>query len=152
MHPRARQLIQELDLQPHPEGGLYRQLHRSETFVTRSDGVVRAALTTIFFLLPAQAFSRWHRVSADEVWHYYEGDDLELQVLEPGCTEPAAYLLGRVASGVMPVRIVCAGAWQAARSMGDYTLVGCTVAPGFEFEDFILLEDIPLEQRPASLR
>ncbi len=152
MHPRARQLIAELDLQPHPEGGLYREIYRSQVSVSRPDGVCRAALTTIFFLLPAGVLSQWHRVAADEVWHYYEGDNLELQILPPDAGPATTCVLGRVAKDVLPVRVVPAGAWQAARSLGEYTLVGCTVAPGFDFADFVLLDDLPPDQRPLALR
>lgn len=151
MSTRVHQLIAELDLQPHPEGGMFREVYRSRMPVLRPDGATRPALTTIFFLLPAGAVSRWHRVAADEVWHYYEGADLELNVLCPGDSAPQPWRLGRVDGATLPVRIVPAGAWQSARSLGEYTLVGCTVAPGFEFADFLMLEDAAPAERPAVL-
>lgn len=152
MHPRARQLIDELGLQPHPEGGLFKEVYRSADTVSRADGAVRAALTTIFFLLPAGAVSRWHRVTADEVWHHYEGDALELHVLPAQADQASTWRLGRAGAGIAPVRVVPAGAWQAARTLGEYTLVGCTVAPGFDFADFTLLHELPPAERPAALR
>ena len=79
MHPRAADLVSVLDLRPHPEGGFYREVHRSTSRVTTGDARgERAAITTIYFLLTAGAQSRWHRVDSDEVWHFYEGDPLEL--------------------------------------------------------------------------
>ena len=124
----AEALIAQLKLQPHPEGGHFR-----ESF--RDDGVKggRAHSTAIYFLLKAGERSRWHRVDAAEVWHFYRGAPLELRVGK------AIHILGpEIEKGQQPQLIVPPGEWQAARSLGDYTLVGCTVAPGFEFEKFEL--------------
>ena len=143
MHPRAVELIHTLALVPHPEGGHYAEVFKSPHQVRPAKGDARAALTTIYFLLAQGERSRWHRVSADEVWHYYEGDPLELVWEEQG--EVRSVQLGPVAMGREPVAVVPAGAWQAARARGAYTLVGCTVAPGFEFEDFSLIVDVPAE-------
>jgi len=143
MHPRAVELIHTLALVPHPEGGHYAEVFKSPHQVRPAKGDTRAALTTIYFLLAQGERSRWHRVSADEVWHYYEGDPLELVWEEQG--EVRSVQLGPVAMGREPVAVVPAGAWQAARARGAYTLVGCTVAPGFEFEDFSLIVDVPAE-------
>jgi|SRR5690348_11265012 len=145
MHPRAADLISTLDLRPHPEGGFYREVHRSASVVTTSDTRgERAALTTIYFLLVAGAQSRWHRVASDEVWHFYEGDPLELLELDARATNVARHRLGPVDGIVQrPVYTIPAGAWQAARSLGDYTLVGCSVGPGFDFADFRMLADEP---------
>ena len=127
MHPRAQQLIDGLRLESHPEGGWYRQVFKSDARVTRtSDGADRSALTTIYFLLVEGTYSAWHRVQSDEVWHFYEGDPLEL--LTP---ESVTRL-----DGDHRVHVIRANEWQAARPLGAYTLVGCTVGPGFEFEDF----------------
>ena len=104
----------------------------------RSD---RTALTTIYFLLSAGDVSRWHRVASDEAWHYYEGDALELFTADASCKRVTRHVLGPVDGEARPVRVVPANEWQAARSMGAYTLVGCTVGPGFEFEDFQMLKD-----------
>ena len=143
MHPRASELIATLDLRPHPEGGFYREIHRSTSQVTPADGRgTRAALTTIYFLLPGGERSRWHRVSSDEVWHLYEGGPLELLELDGDARHLVRHRLARVGDGdSSPVCTIAAGAWQAARPLGDYALAGCTVGPGFDFADFTMLAD-----------
>lgn len=146
MHARAAELIERLDLRPHPEGGFFRELHRSATLVRPMDGrPLRAALTTIYFLLPEGAHSRWHCVKSDEVWHLYEGGPLELLVAAPDLTVVERVLLGAAGSteqGVVgPVHTVPAQWWQAARPVGPYALVGCTVGPGFDYADFSFLRD-----------
>lgn len=150
--PRALELMERLQLQPHPEGGHYREIFRSNLQVARQpDGQPRSALTSIYFLLPRGAFSRWHRVRADEAWHHYEGGPIELMVLQPGATQVETWRLGPAGDDTLPVRVVPADAWQAARPVGDYALVGCTVGPGFEFSDFALAADVPSGERPAEL-
>ena len=143
MHPRAAELIAALDLQPHPEGGFYRQMFRSEVQVTPLDRRgLRAALTTIYFLLPEGSFSRWHQVASDEVWHFYEGDPLELLELSASGQSVRRHRLGLVGSGTdAPVCTIGAGIWQAARPLGEYAFVGCTVGPGFDWADFRMLAD-----------
>jgi predicted cupin superfamily sugar epimerase len=144
MHPRAAELIRTLELLPHPEGGFFREAFRSRSIVTPEDGRgPRAALTTIFFLLPEGSVSRWHRVRSDEVWHLYEGGPLELLELDADGLGLSRHRLTSVSSEGAPVHTIPAGRWQAARSLGDYTLVGCTVGPGFDFADFTLLSDEP---------
>jgi uncharacterized protein len=101
----------------------------------------RAALTSIYFLLPGGAVSRWHRVRSDEVWHHYEGAPLELLLVPPDELRLERVRLGPLTSEQAPVHCVPATWWQAAQSTGAYTLVGCTVGPGFEFADFELLAD-----------
>jgi predicted cupin superfamily sugar epimerase len=129
MHPRAQQLLEQLRLEPHPEGGWYRQIYKSESRVVRAgDGAERSALTTIYFLLVEGTSSAWHRVQSDEVWHFYEGDALELLTSDSVTRLDADHR----------VHVIPANEWQAARPLGAYTLVGCTVGPGFEFEDFEL--------------
>lgn len=123
----AKATIAALDLAPHPEGGWYRQLFKSDDRVTLADGRVRAASTAIYYLLEAGAFSAWHVVTSDEAWHWYDGAPLVLHRLGmPTLT------LDRTS----PVGIVPAGVWQAAETTTGATLCGCTVAPGFEFDDF----------------
>jgi uncharacterized protein len=141
MNPRATALIHQLKLAPHPEGGFYRETFRSATRVTAGQRPARNALTTIYFLLAAGSFSAWHRVRSDEVWHWYEGEPLELLLASPDFSITRNHGLGPVGSGTEPAVTVPADWWQAARPLGSYTLCGCTVAPGFEFEDFTFLRD-----------
>jgi predicted cupin superfamily sugar epimerase len=129
MHPRAEQLIRELGLAPHPEGGHYAEVHRSQ------------ASTSIYFLLTSGELSRWHRVRSEEIWHFYEGAPLELLQLTPDGTDLERIVLGPVSDRERPVHCVPGYCWQAARSRGAFTLVGCTVAPPFQFSDFALLKD-----------
>ena len=143
---RAAVLIEGLRLTPHPEGGYFREVHRSAARVQPLDGRGdRLALTTIYFLLVAGQVSRWHRVASDEVWHYYEGGALELLVTDAGFHDVSRRRLGPVADDTQPVHVVAAGEWQAARPIGAHTLVGCTVGPGFEFSDFQMLDALPDE-------
>jgi len=140
---RVGELIDLLQLEPHPEGGFYREIHRSDRSVRPDDGrPSRAALTTIYYLLPAGEESRWHRVGSDEIWHLYEGD-LELAVVPPDLTRLERVRLGRVSAAVGPVFTVPAGWWQSARPVGPCALCGCTVGPGFDFEDITFLDDDP---------
>lgn len=131
MHPRAEQLIRDLSLQPHPEGGHFAEVHRSATS------------TSIYFLLAAGEISRWHRVRSEEIWHFYEGAPLELLQLTPKGTDLERIALGPASDLERPVHCVPPDYWQAARSRGAFTLVGCTVAPPFRFADFALLKDSP---------
>lgn len=144
MHPRASELIRTLELAPHPEGGSYREMWRSHARVTAADRPSRSAVTTIYFLLAAGAFSAWHRVRSDEVWHWYEGEAMELLLAAPDFRTIQRAMLGPVQDATRPVVTVPANWWQAARPLGAYTLCGCTVAPGFEFEDFAFLRDDPV--------
>ncbi len=138
MHARATELIEQLKLEPHPEGGYYREIFRSADLVAPADGRgPRAALTTIYFLLPAGIVSRWHRVASDEVWHLYEGGPLEVLGVDPAFSALSRHKLEAHA----PVCTVAAAHWQAARTLGDYALTGCTVGPGFDFADFAILAD-----------
>jgi hypothetical protein len=145
MHPDAAFLIEKLQLRPHPEGGFYRELFRSGDAVQPDDDRgPRAALTTIYFLLPAHTHSRWHRVRSDEVWHLYEGGPLELWTATPALDAVERVLLGPAATSGGPVQTVPAGRWQAARALDRFVLAGCTVGPGFDFADFSFLRDDPV--------
>lgn len=140
MHPRAAALIQQHDLQPHPEGGYFREIFRSAHRVQPLDSrPPRSALTTIYFLLARGQHSRWHRVQSDEVWHFYEGDPLEVYWIEEDVVHKETLSSG--SPGALPVCIVPAGCWQAARPTGSFTLVGCTVGPGFDFQDFEMISE-----------
>ena len=149
----VEQLIRRHGLQPHPEGGWYRELHRSPESVHRQDGQRRAALTAILFLLPQGEISRWHRVShADETWHHAGGAALELVSLPPlgGDLRRQRLASALIDDDSEPLAIVPAGWWQAARSLGAWSLMSCCVGPGFEFADFTLLRDLPPQQRPSG--
>ncbi len=142
MHSRAAELIKLLDMRPHPEGGHYAEVFRSAHRVRVLErNVERAALTTIYFLLSEGEFSRWHRVDSDEIWHYHEGDAIELLLFDDQGLRRMP--LGPVERATRSTIVVPAGTWQAARSTGAYTLVGCAVGPGFEFADFALAGDMP---------
>lgn len=145
-HQTSQALISRFGLQPHPEGGWYREIHRSSEQVSRDDGARRAALTVILFLLEADRPSRWHRVrGADESWHFIAGAPLELR-LRPDHDQPAASHALGFSPGqpdLQPVLVVPAGWWQAARSLGAWSLVSCCVGPGFDFLDFDLDADRP---------
>ncbi len=125
-----------LGLSPHPEGGYYRETFRDDRLI---EG--RAASTCIYFLLPRGVVSRWHRVDAVETWHWYGGAALDLRISPDGAVYRAHRLGADLAGGERPQAVVPTGHWQQAVSLGDWTLVGCTVAPGFEFAGFALAGD-----------
>jgi predicted cupin superfamily sugar epimerase len=134
----AAEIVRLLDLAPHPEGGHFRETFRDPQPVAGT----RAASTAIYFLLARGERSRWHRIDAAEVWHYYAGAPLKLELAgvgpAPGASASRLVLGGDLAGGERPQAVVPADTWQAAESLGDWTLVGCTVAPGFEFGRFEL--------------
>ena len=130
----AATVIEALGLQPHPEGGHYRETWRHDP----GDGG-RGAGTAIYFLLAAGERSHWHRVDADELWHSHAGGPLRLELAPPDGGAPTELVLGTdLAAGQQPQGRVPAGWWQAAETLGAWTLVGCTVSPAFEFEHFEL--------------
>lgn len=150
MHPRASELIRRLGLEPHPEGGLFRRVYQAALGVEPDDARgARRALSAIYYLLTDRGVGRWHRVLSDESWHWYEGAPLELFVAPPEGGVIATHRLGPLADQAAPQYVVPARCWQAARSMGDFTLVGCCVAPGFEFADFTLVASLPERERPS---
>src|SRR2546423_5785868 len=125
----ADEIIAALDLQPHREGGFYRETFRD---YPGPDG--RAHSTAIYYLLKAGEVSRWHRIDVAEVWHWYEGDPLELSVVGSGAITRIP-LGPKLSEGQRPQLIVQARAWQRAKALGSYALCGCTAAPGFEFSE-----------------
>jgi hypothetical protein len=129
------ELVRALGLAPHPEGGFYKEMYRAALRVETPRGT-RSAGTAIYYLLPRGAFAAWHRVTSDEVWHFYDGHPLALQLVgDDGRLETV--VLGRdVARGERPQVVVPAGVLQAAVPRGEYSLVGCTVSPGFDFADW----------------
>lgn len=157
---RPDELIRALGLQPHPEGGSFSEVFRSTARVLPADARgPRAALTTIYFLLTRGQRSRLHRVASDEVWHFYEGAPLELTVIDSDFAVTERVTLGaldlratqegrRLPGGTEVVYAVREGMWQAARPLGEYSLVGCSVAPGFDFADFSMLA---VQTRPVPI-
>lgn len=128
----AAEIIERLGLKPHPEGGHYRETYRD---VPAGGG--RGAVTAIYYLLAEGEVSAWHRVTdAQEIWHYHAGAALLLSVAAPHARAQLVRLGGDVLAGHAPHWVVPANHWQSARSLGDWTLVGCTVAPAFAFSSF----------------
>lgn len=145
MQGSAQDIIRLLDLKPHPEGGYYRETFRDP----RTDAAGRSVSTLIYFLLDAGAVSEWHRVDATEIWHWYAGAPLVITVSKNGHDASAHHLGNVLNAGQRPQFVVPAGWWQTATSLGAWTLVGCTVAPGFEFSGF---EMAPEGWRPMPRR
>ncbi|MCH9809427.1 MAG: cupin domain-containing protein [Alphaproteobacteria bacterium] len=131
----ADEIISLLAMQPHPEGGYFCETFRDEVSVSEEG---RAASTAIYFLLKAGQSSHWHTVDASEIWHWYAGAPLKLGIAPPQGPARHVTLGNDLIAGHRPQAVVPPGHWQRAESLGDYTLVGCTVAPGFMFETFVL--------------
>ena len=131
--PSAAEMIARLELKPHPEGGHFRETFRD----ARADANGRPVSTAIYFLLARGERSHWHRIDVVEVWHYYAGSALTLQIAD-GNSRRGIRLGSDLVACEVPQAVVPAQAWQAAMSTGDWTLVGCTVAPGFDFAKFEL--------------
>ena len=145
----SRELIKRLKLEPHPEGGYFRETYRAKGNVTReNESDLRSASTAIYFLLCDGAHSAWHRIRSDEVWHFYSGDPLDVHVLDRNGTL-VRHRLGNalVHPDAVFQAVVKAGDWFAAEchDSSGAALVGCTVAPGFEFSEFELAEPGALE-------
>src|SRR6516162_11803701 len=140
-----RALTGKLDLKPHPEGGWYREIYRSGDCVQTTRGV-RSAITMIYYLLERSQIARWHVVDADEIWHFYEGSPLELLAYDTQARKIVRSVLSHTNEDHEPVAVIRRGLWQAARSLGEFSLVGCSVGPGFQFEDCQLVATIPGHQ------
>ena len=138
VHMTADEVVRLLKLQPHPEGGWYRETFRDDS---GSDG--RARSTAIYYLLAEGGRSHWHRVTdAVEVWHFYAGSPLDLDIAPfEGGRAQRIVLGGDLGLGELPQAVVPAGWWQSAVCLGDWTLVGCTVTPGFDFDHFVMAPD-----------
>jgi predicted cupin superfamily sugar epimerase len=137
----AADVIRALDLKPHPEGGHYRETFRDAKLIGG-----RAASTAILFLLARGEKSHWHRIDAVEVWHFHAGAPLELKIVD-GAKEAMIRLGADIRADEVPQAVVPAHAWQAAECLGDWSLVGCTVSPGFEFSGF---EMAPKDWKPSG--
>ncbi|WP_020186899.1 cupin domain-containing protein [Methylopila sp. 73B] len=138
----ASEVVRKLGLQPHPEGGHFRETFRDPA----TDAAGRSRSTAIYFLLGLGEVSAWHRVDAVEVWHFYAGAPLALTLSADGHDAQAHRLGLNLGAGEAPQVVAPAGWWQAAESLGAWTLVGCTVAPGFDFAGFELA---PPDWRPT---
>ena len=144
--PTAEEIVTILNLAPHPEGGYFRETFRDPNVLAPTTGPARAASTAIYFLLEEGQVSRWHTVDAAEAWHWYHGAPLRLSTA-PGKSGPVTdTILGiDLKNGQRPQTVVPAGIWQQAQSLGHWSLVGCTVAPGFSFDGFHMA---PADFRP----
>ena len=140
----SEDIIRTLELKPHPEGGHYAETHR---IPDPHDHGHRSPGTAIYYLLAEGERSHWHKVDATEIWHYYAGAPLALHRSEDGGSSETLKLGTDIAGGERPQAIIPANWWQSAETLGDYTLVGCTVAPGFEFSKF---EMAPPDWKPGS--
>lgn len=135
--PTSPQSIADsLNLLPHPEGGFYKETYRCDESMVHADGGTRSAGTAIYYLLVGDEPAAWHRVSSDEIWHYYAGDTLELELRNDEGTTTIHKIGFDPANGVFPQFTIPKNIWQRARCTKAWTLVGCTVTPGFDFADF----------------
>lgn len=134
------EIIDQLHLSPHPEGGYFREVYRADGEVNRETGSSRSAGTGIYFLLPAAVCTNWHRVNSDELWHFYQGDALKLEIIDERGNFKQYKLHNNFSDESTFQALVPQNCWQRAYSLGEYSLVGCTVSPGFEFDDFEMVE------------
>tara|TARA_Y100000991_G_scaffold174729_1_gene136642 strand:+ start:754 stop:1215 length:462 start_codon:yes stop_codon:yes gene_type:complete len=140
-------IIKQLKLLPHPEGGWFREILRSKSYLIRKDGEKRNNITAIYYMLCKNEISTWHRVnSADEIWTYLKGSPLDLWRLDDGNKELRKL---RIDSN-NPIEMVPSGYWQAAKTSGTYTLASCCVGPGFDFTDFEMLRNLDPSFRPSK--
>lgn len=154
----VEEIVRALSLAPHPEGGFYRETYRAPLVlvhdaIRETHGGPRAASTAIHFLVPRGSFSALHRIASDEVWHFYRGAPLEVVEIAPSGALRTTRLGNRLSQGEVPQHVVPRGAWFGSRlardteARGDHALVGCTVAPGFDFADFELATRAELTAR-----
>ena len=145
MDKKSSEIIKQFKLLPHPEGGWFREVFRSESYITRKDGEKRINITGIYYMLRKNEISTWHRViSADEIWIYLKGAPLNLWCLDDGNKELRKL---RIDSN-NPIEMIPSGYWQAAMSSGAFTLASCCVGPGFDFLDFQMLRNLDPSLRP----
>ncbi|QNH63913.1 cupin domain-containing protein [Hymenobacter sediminicola] len=143
----AQDIIRDLELLPHPEGGYYRETYRAADTLETAEGRTRNTSTAIYYLLENEDKSHFHRIKSDELWFFHQGQPLEIILLTPG--QPTRITLGSdFANGELPQAVVPANTWFAAHlsHRAGYALVSCTVAPGFDFADFELAERATLTQ------
>jgi hypothetical protein len=149
MSSGAERMIERLGLEPHPEGGFFRETFRSPMGLDGLPGGARNASTAIYFLLPSGTFSAFHEVrGADEIWHHYGGEAVEIHRIRPDGAYDMRVLGAAIGAGEEPQVVVSAGTLQAAIARGaSYALCGCTVAPGFDFADFVMPSRAELVRR-----
>jgi uncharacterized protein len=140
--------VEQLELVPHPEGGFYKETYRStdQIQLERMEGG-RSLSTGIYFLITGGNFSAFHRIKSDEMWHYYAGDPLIVHMISPNGNYEKMRIGRDLSAGQFPQGIVPAGVWFASETLGQYSLVGCTVSPGFDFQDFELATRDELNHR-----
>ena len=147
MDKESSEIIKQLKLLPHPEGGWFREILRSENYVIRKDGEKRNNITGIYYMLLKNEISTWHRVnSSDEIWIYLRGAPLNLWCLDDGNKELRKLSI----DSNNPIEMIPSGYWQAASSIGAFTLTSCCVGPGFDFSDFEMLRNLDPSLRPTK--
>lgn len=146
------QIINDFNLEEHPEGGYFRETYRSNEIIERQNGQERTAGTAIYFLLTEGICTNWHRVTSDELWHYYMGDKLVLEIIDQNGKYNRLLLDDGINGKGQFQQLIPKNCWQRAYSTGEYTLVGCTVSPGFEFEDFEMIEADELADQFPDVR
>ena len=155
MKDKIEKLVKNLDLLPHPEGGFYKEVYRSENMIPQNAlkgfSGDRSFCTSIYFLLTSENFSAFHRIKQDEIWHFYEGSPLFVHVIDENGNYTRHTVGMNLEKGELPQLVVPAGCWFASsvKEEKNYSFVGCTVAPGFDFDDFELAErDKLIEEYP----
>jgi len=143
----ASEIVKQLDLEEHPEGGYFRETYRGSEIVQGEDNKKRSAGTGIYFLLTEGICTNWHRVRSDELWHFYRGTQLVLEIIDDQGEFNQLLLGNELSEGSKFQQLIPKHYWQRAYSTGNFTLVGCTVSPGFEFEDFEMIEKDELAQK-----
>lgn len=143
MHSKAKYWIDQLDLKPHPEGGHYKEVFRSEEIYKKEHlperfGGDRSFSTSIYYLLQKGEKSAFHRIKSDETWYFHDGDDIEIYLLDEDGVSNSQLLGLNPDAGSFPQFTVEKNCWFAAKPRGDFALVSCNVAPGFDFKDFEL--------------
>ena len=153
MNPEIQGLVNKLDLLPHPEGGFYKETYRSSFSVLKSDDpnlqAERQLSTCIYFLITSEAFSAFHRIKQDEIWHFYAGTAIHLHMIHPDGKYEMVKIGNNFEAGEVPQAVVPATTWFASEvpKSDSYALAGCTVAPGFDFQDFELATEEKLSAK-----
>lgn len=147
---KVDEIIEKLGMEPHLEGGFYKRCYASEDVVPVPERFAapheRQCSTSIYYLLGKDDFSAWHRLKSDELWHHYEGGSVLIRTIDPDTKALSEHMLGKVSDGANPQILVRHGNWFCAQPLGDceFSLVGCTVSPGFDFKDFELADRVAL--------